>query len=140
VFAFTRAGDTAAQDFARGLGATWAGAAEERPPEELDAAIVFAPVGALVPTALRAVGRGGTVVCAGIHMSDIPSFPYADLWGERTLRSVANLTRRDGEELLAVAPRVPVRTAVTRYPLERAGDALEDLRRGRLSGAAVVVP
>jgi propanol-preferring alcohol dehydrogenase len=140
VYAFTRGGDEQAQAFARALGAAWAGASDETPPEELDAAIIFAPVGALVPTALRAVARGGTVVCAGIHMSDIPSFPYEDLWGERTLRSVANLTRRDGEEFLRLAPRVPVHTAVTRYPLERAGDALEDLRRGRLRGAAVVTP
>jgi propanol-preferring alcohol dehydrogenase len=140
VFAFTRAGDDDAAAFARSLGAEWAGASDARPPEELDAAIIFAPVGALVPLALRAVGRGGTVVCAGIHMSDVPSFPYADLWGERTLRSVANLTRRDGEEFLRLAPQVPVRTAVTVYPLARAGDALEDLRHGRLSGAAVVVP
>ena len=140
VYAFTRGGDEQAQAFARALGAAWAGASEEPPPEELDAAIIFAPVGALVPTALRAVARGGTVVCAGIHMSDIPSFPYEDLWGERTLCSVANLTRRDGEEFLRLAPRVPVHTAVTRYPLERAGDALEDLRRGRLRGAAVVTP
>ena len=140
VFAFARAGDDAAAAFARSLGAEWAGAAEDRPPEELDAAIIFAPVGALVPLALRAVARGGTVVCAGIHMSDIPSFPYADLWGERTLRSVANLTRRDGEEFLRLAPRVPIRTAVTAYPLARAGDALDDLRHGRLTGAAVVVP
>jgi propanol-preferring alcohol dehydrogenase len=140
VFAFTRAGDEQAAAFARSLGAEWAGAAEDRPPEELDAAIVFAPVGGLVPLALRAVARGGSVVCAGIHMSDIPSFPYADLWGERTLRSVANLTRRDGEEFLRLAPRVPVRTAVTVYPLARAGDALDDLRHGRLTGAAVVVP
>jgi len=140
VFAFTRAGDDAAAAFARSLGAEWAGAAEDRPPEELDAALIFAPVGALVPLALRAVARGGTVVCAGIHMSDIPAFPYADLWGERSLRSVANLTRRDGEEFLRLAPRVPVRTTVTVYPLARAGDALEDLRHGRLSRAAVVVP
>jgi len=138
VFAFTRAGDEDAQAFARRLGAAWAGDATAAAPEELDAAIVFAPVGALVPTALRAVGRGGTVVCAGIHMSDIPSFPYADLWGERTLRSVANLTRRDGEEFLRLAPAVPVRTTVTAYPLERAQDALDDLRHGRLEGAAVV--
>jgi alcohol dehydrogenase, propanol-preferring len=140
VFAFTRPGDETAQAFARELGAEWAGDAEAGPPEELDAALIFAPVGALVPAALRAVARGGTVVCAGIHMSDIPGFPYADLWGERTLRSVANLTRRDGEELLRLAPQVPIRTTVTRYPLERAGEALDDLRHGRLSGAAVVVP
>jgi propanol-preferring alcohol dehydrogenase len=140
VFAFTRAGDDAAQAFARELGAQWAGASGDAPPEELDAAIVFAPIGALVPAALRALAKGGTVVCAGIHMSDIPSFPYADLWGERSLRSVANLTRRDGEEFLALAPRVPVRTTVHDYALERAGDALDDLRAGRFSGAAVVRP
>ena len=140
VFAFVRDGDEAAAAFARRLGAVWAGGSGARPPEPLDAAIIFAPVGALVPLALRAVGPGGTVVCGGIHMSDIPSFPYADLWEERTLRSVANLTRADGEALLALAPQVPVRTEVTTYPLERAGDALEDLRAGRFSGAAVVVP
>jgi propanol-preferring alcohol dehydrogenase len=138
VFAFTRAGDERGQRFALELGAEWAGAAGAAPPEELDAAIVFAPVGALVPAALRAVGKGGAVVCAGIHMSDIPSFPYADLWGERSIRSVANLTRRDGEEFLALAPQVPVRTTVVPYPLERAGAALEDLRSGRLQGAAVI--
>jgi propanol-preferring alcohol dehydrogenase len=138
VLAFTRPGDTEAQAFARDLGAAWAGDADALPPEELDGAIIFAPVGTLVPTALRAVARGGTVVCAGIHMSDIPSFPYADLWGERALRSVANLTRADGEEFLRMAPRVPIRTAVTPYPLERAGEALEDLRHGRLRGAAVL--
>ncbi len=138
VYAFTRPGDAAAQSFARGLGAVWSGDADAAPPEELDAAIVFAPVGALVPAALRAVARGGTVVCAGIHMSDIPSFPYALLWGERTLRSVANLTRRDGEAFFALAPRVPVRAQVHRYPLERANEALGDLREGRLTGAAVI--
>jgi alcohol dehydrogenase, propanol-preferring len=138
VFAFTRADDRAAQDFARELGAEWSGDALGPGPEELDAAIIFAPAGELVPAALRAVAPGGTVVCAGIHMSDIPSFPYADLWGERTLRSVANLTRRDGEEFLALAPRVPVRTTATAYPLERAGAALDDLRAGRVQGAAVV--
>jgi propanol-preferring alcohol dehydrogenase len=140
VLAFTRPGDEVAQAFARELGAAWAGDADAPPPEELHGAIIFAPVGALVPTALRAVARGGTVVCAGIHMSDIPSFPYADLWGERTLRSVANLTRADGEEFLRIAPQVPIRTAVTSYPLERAGEALEDLRHGRLRGAAVLAP
>src|SRR5919206_2099794 len=128
VFAFTRAGDDEAQAFARSLGAEWAGDSLGAPPEELDAAIVFAPVGALVPAALRATAKGGTVVCAGIYMSDIPSFPYELLWGERVLRSVANLTRRDGEELLAVAPRVPLRPQVTTYPLGRAQDALDDLR------------
>jgi alcohol dehydrogenase, propanol-preferring len=138
VFAFTRAGDAAAQRFARELGAEWAGDSDARPPEELDAAIVFAPVGALVPVALRAVAKGGAVVCAGIHMSDIPSFPYSLLWGERSIRSVANLTRRDGQEFLALAPAVPVRTSVVRYPLDAAGAALEDLRAGRFQGAAVV--
>jgi propanol-preferring alcohol dehydrogenase len=139
VFAFTRADDTASQAFARELGAEWAGDAMGPAPEELDAAIVFAPVGALVPAALRALAPGGVVVCAGIHMSDIPSFPYADLWRERSIRSVANLTRADGRELLDLAPRVPVRTRVRAYPIERANDALADLREGRLEGAAVLV-
>jgi propanol-preferring alcohol dehydrogenase len=138
VFAFTRPGDAEGRRFARELGAEWAGGSDEAPPEPLDAAIIFAPVGALVPPALRAVARGGTVVCAGVHMSDIPSFPYSLLWGERVLRSVANLTRRDGEEFLALAPRVPVRTEVRAYPLERANDALAALRRGGLRGAAVL--
>jgi alcohol dehydrogenase, propanol-preferring len=140
VYAFTRAGDEATQEFARELGAVWAGSSQELPPEPLQAAIIFAPVGALVPAALRAVAPGGTVVCGGIFMSDIPSFPYALLWQERTLRSVANLTRRDGEELLALAPRVPVRTHVSTYALADTGAALEDLRHGRFRGAAVVVP
>jgi propanol-preferring alcohol dehydrogenase len=140
VLAFTRAGDEAGQAFARRLGAVWAGASGEPPPEALDAAIVFAPVGDLVPAALAAVAPGGTVVCGGIHMSDIPAFPYELLWGERTLRSVANLTRSDGEELLELAPRVPVETEVTTYPLEAANEALADLRAGRFVGAAVVVP
>ena len=140
VFALTRPGDRAAQAFARSLGAEWAGDSTTQPPELLDAAIIFAPVGSLVPAALRAVGRGGTVVCGGIHMSDIPSFPYGILWEERILRSVANLTRRDGEELLALAARVPVRTEVRCYPLESAGEALADLREGLLQGAAVLVP
>ena len=139
VYAFTRDGDTRGQVFARRLGAVWAGGAAQQPPEPLDAAIIFAPVGALVPAALRAVRRGGVVVCAGIHMSDIPSFPYALLWGERSLRSVANLTRRDGESFMALAPRVPVRTQVQAYPLEQANQALDDLRAGRFEGAAVVV-
>jgi propanol-preferring alcohol dehydrogenase len=138
--AFTRAGDEAAKEFARSLGATWAGGSDEAPPEPLDAAIIFAPVGALVPAALKAVRKGGTVVCGGIHMSDIPSFPYALLWEERGVRSVANLTRRDAEEFLALAPRVPVRTETVAYPLERADEALADLRAGRLQGAAVLVP
>jgi alcohol dehydrogenase, propanol-preferring len=138
VFAFTRAGDASGQEFARELGAEWAGEAGDAPPEQLDAAIVFAPVGALVPAALRVLARGGVVVCAGIHMSDIPSFPYADLWEERSIRSVANLTRRDGEEFLALAPRVPLRTTVVPYALEDAGAALDDLRHGRIRGAAVL--
>ena len=140
VYAFTRPGDTAAQDFARELGAAWAGSSDDEPPRPLDAAIVFASVGALVPAALANVRKGGTVVCAGIHMSDIPSFPYSLLWGERQVRSVANLTRRDGDEFLALAPRVPVRTEVHTYPLERANEALDDLRHGRFTGAAVLVP
>jgi propanol-preferring alcohol dehydrogenase len=139
VFAFTRAGDEKSQAFARDMGAEWAGASGEMP-EPLDAAIIFAPVGELVPTALRAVVKGGTVVCAGIHMSDIPSFPYDILWGERVVRSVANLTRRDGDEFLALAPKVPVRTEVETFPLSRANDALMALRSGRLTGAAVLVP
>jgi len=140
VFAFTRAGDADGQAFARRLGAVWAGPSDRPPPERLDAAIVFAPVGALVPTALAAVAPGGTVVCGGIHMSEIPAFPYELLWGERTLRSVANLTRRDGEELLAAAARVPVETEVTTYRLAAVNDALDDLRAGRFLGAAVIVP
>jgi propanol-preferring alcohol dehydrogenase len=140
VLAFTRPGDADAQAFARSLGAAWAGASSEPPPAPLDAAILFAPVGALVPAALAATAPGGTVVCAGIHMSDVPSFPYALLWGERTLRSVANLTRKDGEELLALAPAAGVRTEVTTYPLAAANEALADLRGGRLRGAAVLVP
>jgi alcohol dehydrogenase, propanol-preferring len=140
VFAFTRPGDDEAQTFARDLGAAWAGASGEAPPEPLDAAILFAPVGALVPEALRRTARGGTVVCAGIHMSDIPGFPYRILWEERTLRSVANLTRRDAEEFLALAPKVPVRTHTTDYPLAEANRALDDLRCGRIKGAAVLRP
>ena len=140
VFAFTRAGDDAAQELARELGAAWAGASDERAPEQLDAAIIFAPDGALVPIALQAVVAGGTVVCAGIHMSDIPALRYELLWHERTLRSVANLTRADGAAFLALAPRVPIRTHVTAYPLAQANEALADLRCGRLTGAAVVVP
>jgi propanol-preferring alcohol dehydrogenase len=137
VFAFTRPGDSEGQQFARELGAEWSGDSDERP-EELDAAIVFAPVGELVPVALRALARGGTVVCAGIHMSDIPAFPYSDLWGERSLRSVANLTRRDGEEFLSLAPLIPVRTEVVVFPLEEANAALDALRGGRVRGAAVL--
>jgi propanol-preferring alcohol dehydrogenase len=138
VFAFTRAGDTAAQTFARTLGAEWSGASDDAPPEPLDAAIIFAPVGALVPAALRTVTKGGTVVCAGIHMSDIPAFPYEILWGERVVRSVANLTRKDGEAFLALAPQIPVRTEVTVYPLEQANEALAQLRAGQINGAAVL--
>jgi len=140
VFAFTRADDEAAQAFARELGAEWAGDALGPAPEELDAAIVFAPVGELVPAALRAVAKGATVVCAGIHMSDLPSMPYELLWGERVLRSVANLTRADGEEFMALAPRVPVRTEVESFPLRRANEALDRLRAGKVRGAAVLVP
>jgi propanol-preferring alcohol dehydrogenase len=138
VFAFTRPGDAQAQQFALGLGAAWAGDSTARSPEELDAAILFAPVGSLVPTALQAVAKGGTVVCAGIHMSDIPSFPYRILWGERTVHSVANLTRRDGEEFLALAPQIPVKTEVQTFPLSAANDALQRLREGRIQGAAVL--
>ncbi len=140
VFAFTRRGDMASQDFARSLGCVWAGASDGPAPVPLDAAILFAPVGALVPAALRAVDKGGVVVCAGIHMSDIPSFPYAILWEERVVRSVANLTRRDGEEFLALAPRVPVRTAAEALPLEDAPAALARLRAGQVEGALVLVP
>jgi propanol-preferring alcohol dehydrogenase len=140
VFAFTRDGDEATQAFARELGAVWAGGSSDAPGEPLEAALVFAPVGALVPLALAATDRGGTVVLAGIHMSDIPALPYALLWGERTLRSVANLTRADGAEFLTLAPRIPIRTEVTSYPLEKAEAALEDLRAGRFRGAAVLVP
>src|SRR4051794_22971845 len=138
LFGFVRPGDEAARAFALSLGCEWAGDSTAAPPEELDAAIVFAPAGELVPAALRAVAKGGGVVCAGIHMSDIPSFPYELLWGERVLRSVANLTRRDGTEFLALAPRVPVRTEVQAYPLARANDALDDLRAGRVRGSAVL--
>lgn len=140
VFAFTRPGDQEAQQFARGLGAEWAGDSTEKPPEELDAAILFAPVGALVPAALQVVSRGGTVVCAGIHSSDIPSFPYRYLWGERMLRSVANLTRQDGLDFLALAPRIPIQTETEIFPLSAANDALNRLRAGQIQGAAVLVP
>jgi propanol-preferring alcohol dehydrogenase len=139
VFAFTSPKDEEAQEFASELGAEWAGSSEEAPPEELDAAIIFAPVGPLVPAALRAVARGGTVVCAGIHMSEIPSFSYDLLWGERSVRSVANLTRQDGLDFLALAPEVPVRTEIVPFPLEEANEALEALRGGRVRGAAVLV-
>jgi alcohol dehydrogenase, propanol-preferring len=138
VFAFTRADDSAAADFARALGAEWAGGSLERPPEPLDAAIIFAPAGELVPAALAAVAKGGSVVCAGIHMSDIPAFPYELLWGERILRSVANLTRSDGEEFMALAPQVPVRTEVEAFPLAAAADALERLRSGAVNGAVAL--
>jgi len=140
VFAFTSPGDTVKQAFARELGAAWAGGSDEAPPQLLDAAIIYAPVGALVPAALKAVRRGGRVVCAGIHMSDIPSFPYELLWEERVLLSVANLTRKDGEEFLALAPKVGLKTQVTRYALKDAGRALADLRKGAFEGAAVLVP
>ncbi|RTL50237.1 MAG: zinc-binding alcohol dehydrogenase family protein [Bradyrhizobiaceae bacterium] len=140
IYAFTRAGDDAAQAMARSLGARWAGSSEDSPPDLLDAAIIFAPVGALVPAALRAVRKGGRVVCGGIHMSDIPSFPYDILWEERQLVSVANLTRHDAEEFLGIAPKANVRTATTTYPLERANEALADLRAGRFQGAAVLIP
>ena len=140
VYAFTRPGDVSAQAFALGLGASWAGDSTQAPPEPVDAALLFAPVGALVPQALRAVAKGGSVVCAGIHMSDIPSFPYEILWGERRIVSVANLTRRDAVEFLALAPKVPVRTSVETFPLEQANEALARLRDGRINGAAVLVP
>jgi len=140
IYAFTRKGDEAAQGFARALGAVWAGGSDETPPEPLDAALIFAPVGALVPAALKAVKKGGRVVCGGIHMSDIPSFPYALLWEERGIQSVANLTRQDAREFLAIAPKAGIKAEVTRYPLERANEALADLRDGRLQGAAVLIP
>jgi alcohol dehydrogenase, propanol-preferring len=138
VFAFTRPGDVKNQEFARKIGAVWAGGSDSSPPEMLDAAIIFAPAGPLVPRALRSVGKGGTVVCAGIHMSDIPSFPYELLWGERSLRSVANLTRRDGLEFLELAPRIPIHTEVQSYDLGEANRALDDLRNGSVSGALVL--
>jgi len=140
VYAFTRTGDAASQNFARSLGAVWAGGSDEMPPEALDAAIIFAPVGALVPAALRAVKKGGRVVCGGIHMSDIPSFPYRILWEERQLVSVANLTRADAREFLAIAPLAGIKMQVTRYPLAQANAALADLRQGRFEGAAVLIP
>jgi alcohol dehydrogenase, propanol-preferring len=138
VFAFTRPGDHSAQRLAMQLGASWAGGSDERAPEPLDAAIIFAPTGPLVPIALRSVAKGGTVVCAGIHMSDIPAFPYEILWGERVVRSVANLTRRDGEEFLALAPTIPVKTQVTTFPLDEANEAVAALRSGTITGAAVL--
>jgi propanol-preferring alcohol dehydrogenase len=140
VYAFTRPGDSDGQDFARALGAAWAGDSTAHPPEELDAALIFAPVGALVPAALAAVRKGGTVVCAGIHMSDIPAFPYRLLWEERVIRSVANLTRQDGEEFMALAPQVPVRTHTVPFALDQANAALDALRNSRITGAAVLVP
>jgi propanol-preferring alcohol dehydrogenase len=140
VYAFTRAGDDAGQAFARSLGAVWAGSSKDMPPEQLDAAIIFAPVGALVPAALKAVKKGGRVVCGGIHMSDIPSFPYRLLWEERALVSVANLTRADAREFLAIAPQAGIKIKVTRYPLAQANAALADLRAGRFEGAAVLIP
>jgi propanol-preferring alcohol dehydrogenase len=140
VYGFTRPADAQAQAFARSLGCCWAGGSDESPSVELDAAIIFAPAGELVPAALRAVRKGGIVVCGGIHMSDIPSFPYSILWGERVVRSVANLTRRDAIEFLALAPKVPVKTTVQRFPLEEANEALLSLRQGRLTGAAVLLP
>jgi propanol-preferring alcohol dehydrogenase len=140
IYAFTKSGDVEGQQFARKLGAVWAGDSNARPPQLLDAAIIFAPVGSLVVAALRATIRGGTVVCAGIHMSDIPSFPYEILWGERAVRSVANLTRRDGEEFMRIAPEVPVRTSTQAFPLTQANEALARLREGRITGAAVLVP
>jgi alcohol dehydrogenase, propanol-preferring len=140
VYAFTRPGDSASQDFARSLGTVWAGGSDESPPELLDAAIIFAPVGALVPAALATVKKGGRVVCGGIHMSDIPRFPYRLLWEERELVSVANLTRQDAREFLAIAPQAGIKMQVTRYPLSQANDALADLRQGRLEGAAVLIP
>ena len=139
VYAFTRPGDLRGQAFARGMGAVWAGGSDEKPPEPLDAALIFAPVGPLVPTALAATAKGGTVVCAGIHMSDIPSFPYEILWGERVVRSVANLTRKDGEEFFAIAKAAGVRTVTTPFPLREANAALAQVREGRLEGAAVIV-
>ena len=140
VFAFTRPNDARTQAFARELGAQYAGPSDQPPPEPLDAAIIFASAGTLVPQALKALAPGGTVVCAGIHMTDIPSFPYDDLWQERSIRSVANLTRKDGEELLALAPKVPIRTSITTYDLDHAEDALADLRAGRFEGSAVILP
>jgi propanol-preferring alcohol dehydrogenase len=140
VYAFSRPGDAKTQEFAKALGASWAGGSDVAPPGPLDAAIIFASAGELVPQALKALAPGGTVVCAGIHMTDIPSFPYADLWQERTIRSVANLTRQDGYELLELAPKVPIKTTVTTYGLEQTEDALGDLRAGRFEGTAVVIP
>ena len=138
VFALTKPGDVKTQEFSRRLGVFWAGDSTEKPPMELDAAIIFAPTGSLVPRALAACGKGGVVVCAGIHMTDIPSFPYKDLWGERVIRSVANLTRKNGEELLAIAPKVPVKTEVVTFTLQEANEALDSVRKGTIEGAAVL--
>lgn len=138
VYAFTRPGDVKTQSFAKSLGAVWAGGSDELPPVRLDSAIIFAPDGALVPKALKATRKGGVVICAGIHMSDIPSFPYSLMWEERVLRSVANLTRKDGDDFLQLAPKIPIKTSVTKYPLDRANEALDDLRQGRFHGAAVI--
>jgi len=138
IYAFTKPGDTSGQEFAKSLGAAWAGGSDQSPPEKLDAAIIFAPVGRLIPQALLELNKGGTIICAGIHMSAIPSFPYSILWGERSIRSVANLTRQDGEELLAIAPKVPVRTHIEEYPLTQANEALAAIRDGSLVGAAVL--
>lgn len=140
IYAFTRPGDAKTQEKARAMGAIWAGDSETAPPEKLDAAIIFAPVGSLVPTALKALRKGGSVICGGIHMSDIPAFPYSILWGERSVRSVANLTRQDGEEFLQLAPEVPIQPEVTTYPLEKVNQALTDLREGNISGSAVLIP
>jgi propanol-preferring alcohol dehydrogenase len=140
VYAFTRPGDTATQDFARQLGAVWTGGSDQQPPERLDAAILFAPVGALIPVALQAVDKGGIVVCGGIHMSDIPSFPYSLLWEERSIKSVANLTRQDGEDFLGLVAHTRVRTQITTFPLPQANEALDSMRRGKLEGAAVLIP
>jgi len=140
IYAFTRPGDEKAQDFARSLGAEWAGGSDETPPEPLDAAIIFASVGALVPAALKAVHKGGVVVCGGIHMSDIPSFPYEILWEERALHSVANLTRTDAREFLVLAPKVPVKTTILPMPLSQANEALDRLREGELTGTTVLIP
>ena len=139
LYAFTKPGDAEAQNFALTLGCKWAGDSDKLPPEKLDSAIIFAPVGALVPVALKSVVKGGTVVCAGIHMSDIPSFPYDILWGEREIKSVANLTRKDGEQFFNIAPKVPVKTEVETFPLEQANEALSKLRNGKINGAAVLV-
>lgn len=140
VYAFTKPGDRTGQDFARQLGAVWAGGSDERPPEPLDAALIFAPVGGLVPAALKVTDKGGTVICAGIHMTDIPSFPYSILWEERVVRSVANLTRRDGDEFLAIAAKIPIHSKTTTFPLANANEALAQLREGRFEGAAVLIP